>query len=167
VTRLARTRELAKRFSDGQPIKDRAALPEIVAPDKPQRRRGGGAPAGIARTVWLARTVARHAFSPLSQAATRGPEAHLAFEDARWWVVPSFDSVLVSNAEGSAALLHRRDPALFRRMLWTSIVLRWRILARWPQLKAAYRAALPTVTSPETWARTFGVDQPPARRTKR
>jgi len=168
VTRLARTRELAKGFSDGVPIKDRAALPEIVAPDKPQRRRGGGgAPAGIARIVWLARTVARHALSPISPAATRGPEAHLSFEDARWWVVPSFDSVLVSNAEGSAALLHRRDPAMFRRMLWTSIVLRWRILARWPQLKAAYRKALPTVTSPETWARTFGVDQPPAGRGKR
>ncbi|MDQ0743784.1 galactofuranosylgalactofuranosylrhamnosyl-N-acetylglucosaminyl-diphospho-decaprenol beta-1,5/1,6-galactofuranosyltransferase [Clavibacter sp. B3I6] len=167
VTRLARTRELAQGFSDGVPIRDRAALPEIVAPEKPHGRVSSAAPAGIVRLAWLARTVARHALSPLSASASRAPEAHLAFEDARWWVVPEFDSVLVSNAEGSAALLHRRDPAMFRRMLWTSVVLRWRILSRWPQLKAAYRAALPTITSPEAWARTFGVDQPEGKRTKR
>jgi galactofuranosylgalactofuranosylrhamnosyl-N-acetylglucosaminyl-diphospho-decaprenol beta-1,5/1,6-galactofuranosyltransferase len=161
VTRLARTRELAKGFTDGVPIKDRAELPTVAGALESRRRpRQYRAPNSLTRPLWLAKVVLRHAFSPVKPAAQRSPEAHLAFADARWWVVPNYDSVLVSNAEGSAALLHRRDPATFRRMLVTSIVLRARILARWPQLRAAYRAALPRITSEKEWAKSFGVTPP-------
>ena len=158
VTRLGRTRELAKGFTDGTPIKDRADLPPVEGALSSRRRpRQYRTPNALTRPIWLARVVLRHAFTPVKPAALRSPEAHLAFADARWWVVPNYDSVLVSNAEGSAALLHRRDPATFRRMLVTSIVLRARIIARWPQLRAAYRAALPRITSEQEWARSFGL----------
>jgi galactofuranosylgalactofuranosylrhamnosyl-N-acetylglucosaminyl-diphospho-decaprenol beta-1,5/1,6-galactofuranosyltransferase len=32
------------------------------------------------------------------------------------------------------------------------------MLTSWPQLRAAYKASLPEITSMQAWAETFGVD---------
>ena len=47
---------------------------------------------------------------------------------------------------------------MFRRMLRDSIRLNLRYRRRWSELRAEYRAALPEITSAETWAKTLGRD---------
>ncbi|HEY8589774.1 MAG TPA: glycosyltransferase family 2 protein, partial [Naasia sp.] len=107
---------------------------------------------------WLIRTVSRHYFSGASPSAARPPQVHLPYSDARWWVVPSYDDLLVTNAEGSAVTLHRRDRALFRAGMWRSIRNFRRIRNEWSTLSARYRSALDDLTSVESWRRVFDAD---------
>ena len=68
------------------------------------------------------------------------------------------DSVLISNAEGSGARWHLRNPKLFRTMLRDAVRLNLRYRSNWASLSARYRAALPEITSQQEWAKAF-VDQ--------
>jgi len=155
-TRLPKTRKLTEKYPDGAAIKDRTALPKVATRVRHLRKPPRYAmPVGPLRYVWLARVLMRHAFSAVPPEAHTKPEAHLAFQDAKWWVVPRYDSVLVSNAEGSAATFHVRDPKTFRSMLLTSLRLRAKLMTRWPALRAQYRDALPDITGPEAWSADF------------
>lgn len=165
-SRLGKVRGLAGNFVDGQPIKERSELPPVHAPKvlsseitRPRRR----PPGGVSLFRWLLRTVWRHAFVQPRPRSRRAPEGHLAFQDAHWWIVPEYDSVLVSNAEGSAALLHRRDRRRFRRMLLRSLFFYLEFRRRWPALAKAYRDALPELTAVDTWAATFELSAEPPR----
>jgi galactofuranosylgalactofuranosylrhamnosyl-N-acetylglucosaminyl-diphospho-decaprenol beta-1,5/1,6-galactofuranosyltransferase len=155
-TRLKEVRALATRFSDGQPIRDKDAVPEVKEPEKPKRvafRRNN--PPRRVVFPWLAKNVARHYLAPASAKDRTPPQTHIPYSDARWWVVPTFDSLLVSNAEGSAVLWHRRDRTLFRRGLWRALRFRMVLRARWPELSQSYRSALGELTSVESWGRLF------------
>jgi galactofuranosylgalactofuranosylrhamnosyl-N-acetylglucosaminyl-diphospho-decaprenol beta-1,5/1,6-galactofuranosyltransferase len=155
-TRLARSRALMGKFSDGTVIKDREALPPIstrLGGPAPTNRSKG--PGRYLRPLWLARVALRHGLSSVPPLAKTEAQAHLTFEDARWWVTPMYDSVLVSNAEGSGATFHTRDPKLFRTMLLRSLRLRMRLIREWPQLREQYRSALPRITSVESWKPSF------------
>lgn len=155
-TRLKEVRQLATHFSDGVPLKNRDAVPAVVQAERPKRvtHRRNNPPRGEVLR-WLMRTVARHYLAPASAKDMRPPQVHLAYSDARWWVVPTYDSVLVSNAEGSAVLWHRRDRQLFRRGMWRSLRYRAQLRSRWTALSAQYRGALRELTSVESWKRTF------------
>ncbi|BDZ45913.1 glycosyltransferase [Naasia aerilata] len=154
-TRLPKVRELASRFPDGVPIRDKNALPVV--------RPGGPAPQSHKRNYptraetlpWLAKTLRRHYLQPASVKDETPPQVHLPFSDARWWVVPAYDSLLVTNAEGSGVLWHRRDRGLFRSGLWRSIRFRQRLRAEWPELSRRYRESLGDLTSVESWRRVF------------
>ncbi|WP_210509015.1 glycosyltransferase [Naasia sp. SYSU D00057] len=162
-TRLKKVRELTSKFSDGQPIKDRSAVPKVVQPEKPKRHafRRNNPPRRVV-LPWLLTTVARHYLQPASAKDATPPQDHIPYSDARWWVVPTFDSVLVSNAEGSAVLWHRRDRSTFRVGMWRALRLRRQLRAGWPELSAAYRRALPELTSADAWGRFFADNALPA-----
>ncbi|WP_207454709.1 glycosyltransferase [Herbiconiux sp. SYSU D00978] len=159
-TRQGEVRELAKRFPETQLIKSKVDLPEIVddaeTPDPNVLRRNP--PGKVWAFRWLLRNVPKHFFSTARAKDKRPPEVHLAFEEARWWVLPLYDSALVTNAEGSAVAWHRRDGRLFRKMLIESFLFRRRIRREWAELSKRYRAALPEITSPDTWAKTLKLD---------
>ncbi len=156
LTRLGKTRELMGRYTDGVVIKDREKLPPIsheIRAAKPSNTTRP--PLRLLRPLWLAKTALRHALTPVASETKTAAQAHLTFADARWWVTPSYDSVLVSNAEGSGATFHSRDPKLFRTMLLESIKLRAQLIRHWPRLRRQYQSSLKKITSVEAWKPNF------------
>lgn len=83
------------------------------------------------------------------------PEVEFGKGDAFWWRLPSFDSALVSSADGAGKNIYTRDRARYRRMLRESWMLHRRLKRRWPQLQQAYRDALPDLVSDASWQKTF------------
>jgi hypothetical protein len=66
------------------------------------------------------------------------------------------DSATVSNADGSGVAFRKRDPQQFRALLARTITLHRRLIAEWAVTAQRYRAAIPTLTSVESWDRVFG-----------
>jgi galactofuranosylgalactofuranosylrhamnosyl-N-acetylglucosaminyl-diphospho-decaprenol beta-1,5/1,6-galactofuranosyltransferase len=66
-----------------------------------------------------------------------------------------YDSALVSTADGTGKVRYTRDPREFRRLVRQSRRLHRELKRRWPELSKQYREALPEITSPEAWRRTF------------
>lgn len=83
------------------------------------------------------------------------PEVEFGKADAHWWRVPLYDSALVNAADGSGKNIYTRDRARFRRMLVDSVRLHRALRRRWSKLGNDYRAALPELTSPESWEGIF------------
>ncbi|MEW1958962.1 glycosyltransferase [Kineococcus sp. NPDC059986] len=106
---------------------------------------------------WAAQAALRQ-LKPVKPEATERPDATLAAADGKWWELSLYDSAVVSMADGKGAVWYRRDAKKFRSLLAESADLHRRMLTSWPQLRAAYKAALPEITSMEAWAETFGVD---------
>jgi len=156
-TRLTRTRELGKGFREAEVIKDPTTLPSFPARENTSvmTSRVNPGPQGRAFARWLLKTVVRHALVRPRRDAAERPDAHLAYEDARWFEVPRYDSVLVTNAEGSGVTWHVRDPRLFRTMLRESIRLNLAYRRRWDRLADQYRSRVPELTSRDAWQASF------------
>lgn len=157
VDRLARVRALGAGYRESVVLKDPTELPKFAAREIPEvaTGRANAGPHGLGLVRWLLSTVWRHAMRrPSAEAAVR-PDAHLPYQDARWFEVARHDSVLISNAEGSGATWHVRDRAQFRRLLRDSVRLNLRTRRQWDALAKRYRAELQTITSAETWARSL------------
>jgi galactofuranosylgalactofuranosylrhamnosyl-N-acetylglucosaminyl-diphospho-decaprenol beta-1,5/1,6-galactofuranosyltransferase len=157
ATRLERVRTTRARFRESRviPAADVVARFATHPSDAETVDRVDPGPSGPALVAWLVRQGVRHAFTSPAEGSGEGPTHHLAFQDARWFRVPEFDSVLVSNAAGSGSTWHVRDPRAFRRLLRDSVRLNLAYRRRWDRLQRRYRAALPELTSLERWERTF------------
>ncbi|AWB85798.1 glycosyltransferase [Mycetocola zhujimingii] len=155
-TRQAKVRALAAQFSDGSVIRSKADMPEVDEWDNglPNYRRNP--PPRMVMRATVAKYVLRGLFRP-NRHDQETAEMHIAFEDAKWWVVPSFDSVLISNAEGSGAIWHKRDPRLFRKLLLRSIGYSVKFAVRWPRLARSYRAQEKQMVSMTEWKKTLGL----------
>lgn len=155
IDRLPRVRDLGRLFRESTIIKESAKLPhfparEIMAVTTGQSDPG---PRGPAFALWLLRQIARHSRKVTTD--TSKPHGHLAYQDARWFEVPNWDSVLISRAEGSGATWHVRDPRKFRKLLRDAIRLNLRYRKEWDNLARQYREALPQITSVGTWRATL------------
>jgi len=98
--------------------------------------------------------------------ARKRPQMALPYQDAAWWVLATLDSALVSTADGTSTAWYQRDRKQFRSLAWRSMRLHLRLLRKWPQVSAAYRAAAAGFTSPQQWRDTFAASargQDPAR----
>jgi galactofuranosylgalactofuranosylrhamnosyl-N-acetylglucosaminyl-diphospho-decaprenol beta-1,5/1,6-galactofuranosyltransferase len=104
---------------------------------------------------WGLTTVARQLLKQPAPEALERPQAYLAHLDNRWFRIAHFDSVVVSNAEGTAASWYKRDPQKLKAMLKQSAMQHARLYRNWDALVEAYRAALPALVSMEAWRATF------------
>lgn len=155
---LERVRSIGAEFPEWDVIRDPARLTAV--PTRSDASDGASVattagPRGLGLATWLLLQVIRHAFVRPSPDATARPASRLAYADARWFEVPNHDSVLISNAEGSGATWHVRDPRQFRRQLIASVRLNLAYRRHWDRLRRRYRAALPALVSPGEWQRTF------------
>jgi galactofuranosylgalactofuranosylrhamnosyl-N-acetylglucosaminyl-diphospho-decaprenol beta-1,5/1,6-galactofuranosyltransferase len=75
--------------------------------------------------------------------------------DAKWWMIAQFDSVVVSMPDGTSAAWYRRDKDEFGDLLRRTVEIHQRLYREWPALARHYQQALPDITSPEQWAKTF------------
>lgn len=117
---------------------------------------GEGRPRGRGVYRFLAKNFLRHGLKAPHDNSERRPDAHLP-STVPWWVVPDYDSVAVTNAEGSGVTWHVRDRARFRSLLWSTLTKNFRYRMEWSRLSRQYRRALPQLTSPTLWKRTLGL----------
>jgi galactofuranosylgalactofuranosylrhamnosyl-N-acetylglucosaminyl-diphospho-decaprenol beta-1,5/1,6-galactofuranosyltransferase len=155
LDRLAKVRAGAAGFTESTLIRDSASIPHFPARENKELtdRVVDPGPHGISFAFWVLRQIARHSRRVTSDVSA--PHGHLAYQDARWFEVPHWDSVLISNAEGSGATWHVRDPRKFRTLLRDAIRLNLRYRREWDRLSAQYRAALPSITSADSWSATL------------
>ena len=97
----------------------------------------------------------RQLVQPVSASSRVRPQANVAHQDNRWWRMSQYDSAVVTNAEGTGSAWYKRDPKQLRSMLAESARLHSLLLKDWKKLSAEYKAALPEITSIDTWKKTF------------
>ena len=154
--RLPRLRRESASFTEGRTITDPSTFAEltrdaghIVTETRPV------GPRGLRFVAWLVRSITRHALAASPRGTDRPPQAHLTHSDATWFVVPQYDSVHITRADGTGVTWHLRDAARFRAMLVRSIRLNIAVRRRWAALSASYRSALPGIVALERWNETF------------
>ena len=158
-TRLPSIRGRAGEFRESVAEKDPAAFAEFppTAFFGPNPMNDGTRPTGSKLLRVVARNSTRHWFRKVDPRAIENPQTHLP-HNTPWWKMPSLDSFLMSNAEGSGVTWHVRDRATFRSLISSSIRRNRRIRREWATLSADYRSNLDNIVSAETWADTLGVD---------
>ena len=83
------------------------------------------------------------------------PQVNIAANSALWFLLGNLDSATVSNADGSGVAFRRRDPKVFRELGRRAVHNYRQLIADWPKLVEQYRAALPELTSVESWRKVF------------
>lgn len=121
----------------------------------PTKRHQFDSPTGLRLRVFTFRTILNHWLRRPDPANVAQPEVEFGKLDAHWWRVPSYDSALVSAADGSGKNVYTRDRAAFRRMLRDSIRLHRELRRSWGKLSRQYRDALPSLVATDAWRATF------------
>ena len=154
TTRLPQIRALAKNYRESTLVGDLSEFDgfpstSYVGNDESPVR-------GIKVFRFLLTNFIRHGLTKPHAGSSIRPDVHLS-RAAPWWIVPSFDSVAITNAEGSGVAWHVRDRAKFRSLLWSSLTKNLRYRSEWSRLSSAYKANLSSITSEEAWRRTLDV----------
>jgi galactofuranosylgalactofuranosylrhamnosyl-N-acetylglucosaminyl-diphospho-decaprenol beta-1,5/1,6-galactofuranosyltransferase len=155
-TKLAEVNQLRSRHPEAQ---IRTDVDDFPAVGLTRGGRGGanpGMPAKKDLAKWAAKTVLRQLFRKPDPRSLERPQAHLAHRENKWWTLSSYDSVLVSNAEGTGVSWFRRDPKLLKDKMVEASRLQARLFREWDSLSKEYREALPEITSLKAWDATFG-----------
>lgn len=156
--RASDMRTLHASFSDGTVLRDISTYPSV------RRRRPlprGAEPQAPRNTLsTLIRAAAGGARQLLLPTASdRSPEMRVAAPDARWWLLTTLDSALVSTADGTGVTVYRRDRRRFIGLLRESVHLHRRMRSSWSEYSRLYSGALDGLVSLEAWERTFGIAQ--------
>lgn len=154
-TRLGDVRAFRGAQDDAIVVKDPQGFPPARRPKPPTRGKDPTEPRGaVGRATTAAAGALRQAL-PVRPRSRTHPEALVAALDARWWLLSQFDSAVVSTADGSGASWYKRDRGRFANLLQRSLMAHRQLAWRWNELAEQYRSAVPYVTSPETWERTW------------
>ena len=159
-TRTAEVRQARKAYPDARTSTDVDAFPRAHQRKPPRKGKEPTSPNRYTLLPWAAAVVARHLTAPAPEALER-PEKQVAAMDSTWWRLAHYDSAVVSTADGTAAAWYKRDPREFRRLLARSAEAHRQLWARWDELAAAYREAMPRFTSPQAWDGVFEVSTVP------
>lgn len=158
ATKLPEINALKSLYPDAQ-LKD--DVDDFPAP-KIGRGPLGGAPIGMPSkkelVPWGIKTVARQLIKAPDAESAERPQGFLAHRDNRWFRLAHYDSVVVSNAEGTGASWYRRDPKKLKSMLTEATALHARLYREWDRLADQYRKAVKEISSLESWKKTFEAD---------
>ncbi|QUH05690.1 galactofuranosyltransferase GlfT2 [Saccharopolyspora erythraea] len=153
-TALPEVRELRKHYEDAQTLPSAREFPPPSADPvmaegllKPPVN-----PAVIAARA--SKALLHNLKEPNREAADR-PQLNVPAASARWFLLGNLDSATVSNADGSGVAFRRRNPEEFRRLGLRAMANYRRLGKEWSRLREAYRAALPELTSAESWKQVF------------
>jgi galactofuranosylgalactofuranosylrhamnosyl-N-acetylglucosaminyl-diphospho-decaprenol beta-1,5/1,6-galactofuranosyltransferase len=163
-TKIDELREMRKKYDDAKFEPDLRAYPPIH--HRKMGRRGPGQVSGRkAALTALLRSLPRQ-LSPLPDEARAHPQGTVPRVDQQWWRLAQYDSVLVSSADGTSAAWYRRDPTHFRSLMRRNIRLHIELYRRWDELARTYREAVPSLSAPEAWAKTFADSEARVRRSR-
>ncbi|MDQ3475295.1 MAG: glycosyltransferase, partial [Actinomycetota bacterium] len=156
-TSLAKVRATRAEFSDARTERDLHAFPPPRRVRPPKRGKNPALPKSLWEIVVTGTLGTLRQFRGIRESSRVQPEASVAAMHTRWWMLSRYDSALVTTADGTAQSWYQRDPATFRSMLARSVALHQRAAREWPALAEQYKAALPELTSPQVWDKTFGL----------
>lgn len=114
----------------------------------------GGRLAPIKKAVWLAKGL-KHSLRKANPAHHDVPQANLTPLEARWFSLSRVDGATVTTADGRGVVYRKRDLGKAKALLNESRALQKEVAARFDELRAAYRAAHPELTSRAAWGRVF------------
>ncbi|QBR91982.1 glycosyltransferase [Nocardioides euryhalodurans] len=154
-TTLPTIKEIVKGYDDATLVSDPSAFPEVKRHKLPRKgKEASPVISGRAATVQALLQPLRQLRKP-RELSVEHPEAEVMAQDARWHKIARYDSAVVSMPDGTAAAFYRRDREKFFDLLKRTVAIHRRLAADWDDLAEQYRTALPEITSPEAWERTF------------
>lgn len=154
--RLPVIRGKAANYIDAQLKSDIDEYPAPKSKKPPFKGRRNFSSPGYAKLLpWAISTVGRQAFKPVDEEAKEHPQIQLSYQENRWWTVSRFDSLLVTNAEGTGVFWYKRDPQQLRSKLAKAMSLHAKLYKNWAALRQQYRSAAADVASYEAWQKTF------------
>ncbi|MBM7050833.1 glycosyltransferase [Rothia sp. ZJ1223] len=154
--RLPVIRGKAANYIDAQLKSDIDAYPQPKTKKPPFKGRRNFAPPTYKNLLpWAVKAVGRQAFVPVDKMAQENPQIQLSYQENRWWTVSRFDSLLVTNAEGTGVFWYKRDPEQLRSKLAKAASLHAKLFKNWASLRQQYRDAAADVASYEAWKKTF------------
>ncbi|WP_211754457.1 glycosyltransferase [Nocardioides gansuensis] len=154
-TKLAEVNAFRKQFTDAQLEADPEAFPSVRRHKPPRKGRDGTEVPTRLQTLIAAGIMPLRQLKPVRPTSRKHPEAEIPAMDAKWYRIARFDSAIVSMPDGTSAAYYQRDPERFRDLMKRTVEIHARFKKEWPRLAAEYRAALPEITSPEAWEKTF------------
>lgn len=155
ATKLPEINALRAEYADAQLKENVDDFPAPMLGRGPMGGKPVGMPLKKDLVAWGLKTVTRQLIkTPGADAAVR-PQGVLAHRDSRWFRLAHYDSVVVTNAEGTGMSWYRRDPKLLRSMLAESARLHVRLAKEWDELAQRYRDSVAQITSMEAWKKTF------------
>ena len=155
-TVLPEIRAMVKGFDDATYITDPSELPEVKRHKLPRKgKEASPVISGRAATLQALLQPLRQLRKPREMAQSF-PEAEIMAQDSRWHKIARYDSAIVSLPDQTGAAFYRRDRERFTDQLRRTVAIHRRLSSEWDDLAARYRAALPEITSPEAWEKTFG-----------
>lgn len=162
-TKLAMINGMRDSYSDARMHEDVDSFPAPALGMGLSTATNPGMPAKKDMVKWGLKTVARQLLREPGRESLERPQAYLAHLDNRWFRIAHYDSVIVSNAEGTAASWYKRSPTKLKTMLKRAGLQHARLYWNWDSLAKTYRAALPGLVSMEAWRRTFNEDPTPEK----
>ena len=151
---LPRIAAIRKEFPDAVIIDSADQLPAPTgAPGVPTRNIGGRL-GKIKKIPWLIKS-AKHLVTKEDPAHHEAPQLNLTPEEARWFTLSRVDSATVSTAGGTGVAFRKRDRELALELVKSTRELLKEIEENFDDLRAEYRAALPELTSRESWRKVF------------
>jgi galactofuranosylgalactofuranosylrhamnosyl-N-acetylglucosaminyl-diphospho-decaprenol beta-1,5/1,6-galactofuranosyltransferase len=160
LTKLLQIRSVRAAFADARTDPDPGAFPAVRRSKPPKRGKEATEPRGMVGKLITAALGTVRQVRPVRALSQRHPEAWLAAMDARWWMLSQFDSAIVSTADGTSASWYQRNPVRARELMRRTIAIHQRLYIEWEALAARYRNALPEITSPSAWEKTFESARP-------
>lgn len=153
-TALPEVRELREQYVDAETLPSARELPmpsaDPIMAEGLLRR-----PTGTAAMATRAAKALVHNLKEPAHGATDRPQLNVPAASSRWFLLGNLDSATVSNADGSGVSFRRRDPAEFRRLGTRALATYRQLIQEWSGLRERYRAALPELTSPDSWKQVF------------
>ena len=89
----------------------------------------------------------------------QGRPVSIPAHDARWWHVSNFDNAIVTDASQQGVRVLRRDGAKAKELYKRIAQLSWELRKRAPEIRQAYREALPELTRAEAWEHLFHAEK--------
>ncbi|GLZ07418.1 glycosyl transferase [Actinomadura sp. NBRC 104412] len=166
-TKVRALHQVRAGFTDARQRSDIEEFPQVRRRRPPRKGIEGTAPpAGRTDTVRKALVAGLKQLRPVDDFALKHPQTIVPHATQRWWVLSRFDSALVSSADGTKTSWYRRDPKAFRELMRRNSALHARLYMEWNRLARDYRRALPEITAPERWAKTFAEAEAPTEPTE-
>ncbi|WP_211272755.1 glycosyltransferase [Corynebacterium phocae] len=153
-TSLPRIAKIRGEYADAVIIESADKLPAPTgAPGVPTRNVGGRL-GKVKKLPWLAKAV-KHLVSKEDPAHHEAPQLNLTPEEARWFTLARVDSATVTTAGGTGVAFRKRDRALAGSLIRQTLELLEQIGDDFDELREDYRAALPELTSRQSWKKVF------------
>lgn len=155
ATKVPEIRAFSQQFTDARIKSDPDAFPEVRRGRLARKGREGDVViSGRQATLQALLQPLRQLRKPRAM-ASENPEIEIPAMDAKWHKIARYDSALVSMPDGSGAAFYQRDREQFMDLMKRTVEIHRRLGREWDELAERYRNALPQITSPEAWDKTF------------